>query len=587
MYLKLNFNGNVSWGDVFNIMRYVLINNVTTISAIKSAISSINSTPLSLINESTSEIYRDVSPGVGYNKPLGIWGYNWPIGSSIITTPEIVIKRKVSTYEGGDTEGDYYIRVRFDGNHLYTGCYRSINGTLIAGVNGTNSIFNYADGEESISGFNMSAGLTSLFWYITPTSMMISGKGPTGSYTSTGWISPSGTRIGNQAWLASQSIMTLQNANYVIADGSRIYFQPPVVSTNTSSGAISTATGTYYYARNGVSNTFSVATNLYNLHTASYITNVASATNNDIIVEGLMPHNPSTNTVSIPPVSSTFTLSVPASIQLAGSYIINTTAITGVVVGQTVSLSGYISSGTIVIGIFATGIIISQPIVTNIPAGATLTFTRVNVAAQAHFGPSFISEFKPYDATAITSNDYIPVMYSVGYIQNTIGAGSQRCWYGMNSQDFMYADPYHCSKAYKILSIKAPTPNLTGTWTTTPSAEVYIGTDLRTIERAPLGDEFYSTTTTDRTLGAALVDRPGYKFPDENLQPSYGLFPLTWSGSHYNTAGGKLTPELSGFMLFNGKYDPDDYFTYSGNLYALWPLADGHHRNIGIAVPKK
>lgn len=590
MYLKLNFNNTVSWSDVFNIMRFVLKNNVTTINAITIE-TSIAAVTRGYINEANSEIYRTVSPGIGYGAPNGIWGYNWPLGTTT-TTPEIVIKRKVSTYTGSDTEGDYYIRLRFDSNHLYTGCYRETNG-LSAGEAGINSTFSYANGEESISGYNMSAGLTSLFWYITPTSMMIGGKGPTGSYTSTGWITPAGTRIANQPWTTSSLSMSLQSAHSVIADGARIYFQPPTSGgTSSAPGAISTTAGSYYYARNAASPTFSVAqatasqNGLANLHTGTYIGNVASNTFNDIIVEGLLPHNNDTNTVGVPPIYST---SGPFNgAGTISTYTISVTSASGIAVGQSISpVTNVISSGTIVTGINGTSITISQPLLSTITA-QPLTFIKINVAAQAHFGPSFVSEFKPYDANAIVSNDYVPVMYSVGYIRNAANTGSQRAWYGMNSQDFLYADPYHTSNAYKVLSIQTPTPNLTGTWTTTLTVPVYIGTDLRTIERAPLGDSNVGTNVvTDRTLGAALVDQPGYKFPDENLQPSYGLFPLVWSASNYNIAGGKLTQELAGFMLFNGKYDPDDYFTYSGTSHALWPLADGNHRNIGIAVPKK
>jgi len=44
-------------------------------------------------------------------------------------------------------------------------------------------------------------------------------------------------------------------------------------------------------------------------------------------------------------------------------------------------------------------------------------------------------------------------------------------------------------------------------------------------------------------------------------------------------------------MLYNGDYYPDDYFSYapsggSSNTYAIWPLADGYTRRLGLAVPK-
>jgi hypothetical protein len=512
MYIKLNFTNTVAWKDVFNMLRIILSNNINSISDFtgnsdlnNSTI--IDSTTRGYLDATNSEIFRTVSPGVGYGSPTVAWTYNWaektnPAAYTTYTNgPEIVIQRTVSTYVpigGSDTNGKYYIRFRWDNttNNFTLGTYKN-SSTITAQVTGTGSTSpTLSTGEDRILGYNM-IGVTSFFMYMTPYSVLVGGRGPIGSNSVTqGWLTTANRKVATAVTLTAA---TTQSSGVLttVPDGSRISFS-------------AYNPGTYYYYRNvNTSTSWSFADSLYKLHTGNYVTPTAVST--DIYVDGYLPHNPYAN---------------------------NPTA--------------------------------------------------------AHFGPGFVSEFTPYDATAICSNNYLPIMYSGGYYnQFNYYIASQylyapKAWYGISAQDFLWADSYHVKESYKLLSIQIPTPTLTNSWSISTSAPVYIGTDLRTIERAPLGDAYYGTNlTTDRTLSPALVDQPGYKFPDANGNPSYGLFPLTWSNSSYNSAGGKLSPAPAGSMLFNGDYTgPDDYFTYSGTTYALWPMADGYTRRLGIAVPK-
>lgn len=233
---------------------------------------------------------------------------------------------------------------------------------------------------------------------------------------------------------------------------------------------------------------------------------------------------------------------------------------------------------------------------------------------QAHFGPAFISEYVPYDASNVVANGHFPILYNGGYTYHGIVpgtstlstanlSGSPKSWFGMAAQDFLWGDANIISNSYKVLYLMKATPTTTGTFTgTVANAPVYIGTDARTIERAPLGDYNMGTLTasgtptttmptsnplaSDRPIATVLSDQPAVKFPDSSRNASFGLFPLVWSNSSYNMAGGKLTPDKAGFMLFNGDYNPDDYFTFNTTNYAIWPMADGFTRRIGIAVPK-
>jgi hypothetical protein len=496
------------------------------------------------LDATNSEIYRTVSPGTGYGTSGVSWTYNWQstvngspiVGSTTNATPsyngfngpEIVFQRTVSSYSptsGSDVSGKYYIRLRYDstnttdavnGPGFYVGTYATGTGLGSASITG-----NYvpsptlSNGEDRQQGYNIGS-VTSFFLYMTPTSFLVGGKGPTTSPVSTpqGWITSVTRRVTNYGWTTNSSVQgNLINSYQYWGDGTKIRFD---TATNANPGQLNITTGTPYYVRqlNSVTN-FSIGAYLFNAHTGGtvptaganpYITASVTSGTNDILIDSLPPHN-----------------------------------------------------------------------------------VTVSNTTNAHFGPAFVSEFTPYDPQALTSNGYIPVMYSGGYYQhNGTGAGGlAKSWYGVSAQDFLWADPYHVSQAYKVLSIKSSTPNLSNNWPTIPKAPVYIGTDQRTIERAPLGDSYTDTANRyGRPLTPALSDLPGYKFPDANLNPSYGLFPLVWSASQYATAGGKLSTTLAGFMLFNGDYQPDDYFDYSGTRYSLWPLADGHLRRLGLAVPK-
>jgi len=587
MYIKLNYNDNVQWKDVFNTLRIVLKNNVTGISDLTTfgtAIytdytTNIDVSTRNLLDTTNSEIYRNTAPGVGYttgtNSP---WSWNWSESTTGTVTyaanfqvgPEIVIQRSLST----NSDKKYYIRLRHDGTNFTMGCF-STGPSDFSTSNGANKSTNLLNGEDRIVGYNMSS-LTSFFCYITPTSIIVSGKGPTTStgFSTTGWLTTASRPVTTTPGTGATS--TYANISSIAPDGSRISFSS--ISTGTE---ISTTAGTYYYLRTlGNGNSYSISSNLYNLHTGTYISRTASQTVT-MNIDGYLPHNPNAS---------------------------NSTA--------------------------------------------------------AHFGPAFISEYTPYDATAIGTNNYIPVMYTGGYtFHSTSGAGSPKSWYGISAQDFLWAEPYHTSQGYKLLSIQYPTPTTNNTWAVSQYVPCYIGNDFRTIERAPLGDAnygyitvsgtisgstltftspnlsnsfgstpvttsgawngwsisanvslnlptglyitggsgtswtlnasvgtytgiFYITRPQDVPLTPALSDQPAYKFSDSSTNGSYGLFPLVWSLSQYNTAGGKLNPALAGFMLYNGEYYPDDYFTTGGTTYALWPLADGFTRRLGIAVPK-
>jgi hypothetical protein len=518
MYIKLNFTNTVAWKDVFNMVRIILSNNITSANDLKnnsdfSNNSIIDANTNGYYDVSNSEIVRTDSPGVGYGAATGTygvyWTYNWAgsTNPAVYTTytsgPEIVIQRTVSTYVpsgNSDTNGKYYIRLRYDGSNFTLGTYKSAagmgSGAQVSGNGSTSPTL--STGEDRIIGYGMT-GVTSFFMYMTPYSILVGGRGPIGTNSVTqGWLMTANRTVSSVS-IAASTTQTLAGISRYIPDGSLISF-------STTAGGINSSL--YYYFRNIGVNTWSFATDLYSLHTGSYVS-VSAGSTQDIKVYSYLPHN-----------------------------------------------------------------------------------INANNPSAAHFGPAFVSEFTPYDATAICSNNYLPVIYSGGYTNHFIyNSGvitvAPKSWYGISAQDFLFADPYHVRESYKLLSIQIPTPTLTNSWTVNTSAPVYIGTDLRTIERAPLGDSNTGTAVTDRSLSAVLLDQPGYKFPDASGNPSFGLFPLTWSNSSYNSAGGKLSPALAGFMLFNGDYSPDDYFTYSGTTYALWPMADGYTRRLGIAVPKR
>ena len=599
MYVKLNYNNDVLWKDVLNTLRIILKFNITSIADLTSNASAkaeyetnVDSTTrgfLDISGTTTSEIYRTTAPGVGYtagtNSP---WSWNWllstatPVYNTYTSGPEMVFQRQLST----NSAIKYYVRLRYDGTNFTLGCYSSGPSDYSTGASRSPLLSN---GEDRIIGYNMS-GITSFFFYMTPTSIMISGKGPTGTagYSSTGWLTTA-TRSVTGLTTAASATSSYSTIASVASDGSRISFSAGDTS-------VSTAGGTYYYLRTISNGTYSIAPSLYNLHTGNYIIRAAASASVSMNIDGYLPHNPNAS---------------------------NQTA--------------------------------------------------------AHFGPAFVSEYTPYDATAISTNSYIPVMYSGGYTyHSTVGYGTPKSWFGMSAQDFLWADPYHTSQGYKLLSIQYPTPTTNvgspQAWTIAPSVPCYIGNDFRTIERGPMGDAnygyatvngtfgptagiltsastpvgptgtggnfntiggtlqsitagvsissgptlgflnsygsvstvtsqnsltfnfafpsgaglqtYYLTRATDVPLTPALSDQPGFKFADSSTNGSYGLFPLVWSLSQYNTAGGKLSPTLSGFMLYNGEYYPDDYFTTGGTTYALWPMADGFTRRLGIAVPK-
>lgn len=546
----------------------------------------------------TSEIVRTISPGVGYGSPSIGWTYNWagstnsPTYSGNYTAgPEMVFERNVSTYSptsGSDTAGKYYIRLRYDNtsststvqflgslyastlggvltvasftngvgsinigqaivtgtagsgnatitgsfivvgtwgtsgnqwavsgntsinvsgimnavnsseNGFYVGTYKTASSWTSASTIGTASnSYVLTNGEDRLQGFGMST-ITSFFLYITPTSFLVGGKGPTGSLTTQGWIT-SLPRTVSLTWpTSSTTSIVLANSYTLWGDGTKIRFDNPSSGTSQPNITVNLP----YYIRNISTSSFAFNTSLLGVHTKTYVASAAGTYSNNILIDTLVPHN---------------------------------------------------------------------PVVSN--------------SSSAQFGPAFVSEFKPYDPQALTWNGYIPVMYSGGVYQHT-STTCTRSHYGINSQDFLWAEPSITSQAYKVLGVVSSTPTLQNTWSQSYKVPVYIGTDLRTIERGPLGEQWYSSSYNIKTLGPALTDQPFYKFPDANLNPSFGLFPLVWSASQYYTAGGKLTPEIAGFMLFNGDYQPDDYFTYQGTTYSLWPLADGFLRRLGLAVPK-
>lgn len=543
MYIKLNFTNNMPFKDIFNIVRIILSNNVNSVNDLINSADFNNSTIIEysnriLLDTATSEIYRTSPPGLGYNTTVP-WTWNWRslVGSPAVSVsgstigtpiyegqnslgPELIFERTISTYvptTSIDKLGKYYIRLKHDGSHLYLGAWSSITGsspfstTVPPSSQGSASgqlaaTYTYSNGSDNIIGYGMTSA-TSFFMFINQYSIMIGGKGPSGSKTDSGWIMTQNKSFSGLSTTAAQT-STLTNVSALIADGSKISFTGVGndTSVNTSS--------TYYLRTSTTANLYSInaaptatVNGLYQLHTGQYLSRIASTANVNMVVEGYEPHNVYSNTVN-------------------------------------------------------------------------------STASRAHFGPAFVSEYTPYDSTAIVSNGYVPVIYNGGYYSASATGGSAKAWYGMSAQDFFYGDAYHTSQSYKILSILKPTPNSTGIWTTQFNAGVYIGTDQRTLERAPLGDQNLGTATTDRSLSPVLWDQTLYKFPDANGNSTFGLFPLVWSNSSYNTAGGKLTPNLAGFMLFNGDYNPDDYFTYNTTTYALWPMADGFTRRLGIAVPK-
>jgi hypothetical protein len=605
MYVKLNFKTNVTWTTVFKLVRIILANNITSVNDLITNASVTNNQNVdpnfltTQFDSTTSEIFRTTSPGVGYgSNGTVVFTYNWTEGSlnptyttfsNTGTGPEIVIERSVSTYSptsGTDYNGKYYVRLRFDtttntdtstgtgsvgtpstatANNLYLGCFRTLTRTNITasdtGQAATSPVL--TNGDDRIIGYNMASGCTSFFMFISATSILIGGKGPTGSTLSQGWITNTipQTLTAQTISAGTNQALSAGNTSTYFGDGTRVRFDQ-----NTSN--LSSNPTSYYLRSLSSAIGYSIAADLYSAHTGSYVTSTAGTAT--ILIDSLPPHN-----------------------------------------------------------------------------------KLVNNSTNAHFGPAFVSEYVPYDPFAICSNEYVPVMYTGGYTLTTSTStwGNSKIHYGISAQDFLWGEPVGLQYSYRLLSIRAPTPNIDSNWVPVRSASAYIGTDFRTIERAPLGDSFSGTSNavitgsitattltvssvtsgtvaigqyisgngiapgtsitagsgtswtvsisqnvsstqitcslpTARAVAPALVDQTGYKFPDATLQPSYGLFPLVWSASIYNTAGGKFTPNLAGFMLYNGDYSPDDYFNYNNINYALWPMADGHLRKLGLAVPK-
>jgi hypothetical protein len=415
-------------------------------------------------------------------------------------------------------------------------------------------------------------------------------------------------------------------------------------------------------------------------HSAANTTNVTQTS-----VDGYWPHNPNSDAVSLyngqahfgpafvteyTPFDAVSTVSnnnIPilfnggyyqAWDQLTSAVVTDVTVITVLPNASTVSTANTVltaPSNTIQISSVTLGY-------TDITVGMIVLNGTGNSSLPSGTTVTAVSGIGSGTYTITLSNFMTSSVNKVSFNYSTVPSpfrGATKAWFGMAAQDFLWADPNHVSPSYRVLNLRKSTPNLSGSWSQdTLYAPVYIGTDLRTIERAPLGDintgtvsifnasisgtsltyssgtipaigqmiysntttiapntyivsgtspnfvvsvsqtvtssAMYSTAnlTTDRPLAAALSDQPGYKFPDSGKTAAYGLFPLVWSNSSYNMAGGKLTPAgLAGFMLYNGDYYPDDYFSYapsggSSNTYAIWPLADGYTRRLGLAVPK-
>jgi len=591
MYIKLNYNNDVQWKDVLNTLRIILTYNITSIADLTTNTvakneyeTNVDSTARSYLDISgttTSEIYRTTAPGVGYttgtNSP---WSWNWalstatPVYSGTFQNPEMVFQRQLST----NSAIKYYVRLRYDGTNFTLGCFA--NGPSDFSTRASFSPL-LSNGEDRIIGYNMTS-ITSFFFYMTPTSIMISGKGPTGNtgYSTTGWLTTA-TRPLTGLTTSASTVSSSTNIASVAPDGSRISFSSIGLDTS-----VSTAAGTYYYLRTVGNATlgynYSIASNLYNLHTGNYITRVAAAGTVSMNIDGYLPHNPNASN--------------------------QTTAHFG---------PAFVSEYT---PYDATAIGTNNYIPVMYSGGYTYHNSVGYGSPKSWFGMS-AQDFLWADAYH-TAQGY--KLLSIQYPTPTTNVGSPTAWTVASGvpcyigNDFRTIERAPLGDAnYGYITITGTILNNQLTVTTTsnsfgspptittgmaitaaPSVGLPLGTSILSGSTSPwtlnqnLGTSisgtqtFYLTRATDIPLTPALSDQPAFKFADSNTNGSYGLFPLVWSLSQYNTAGGKLSPALAGFMLYNGEYYPDDYFTTGGTTYALWPMADGFTRRLGIAVPK-
>jgi hypothetical protein len=731
--ISKNITGNISSGTV------VFSYDTTSILGSSGTGTIYNTTEKGYLDTTgtNSEIYRTTSaygnagvlPGVGAGFDSVPWCYYSPNNSF----QDLVFRR---TIKDSSPAAYYYVRLRFDGLNLNLTPFKTANtnDTWITSPNATGVYFNTspsltngpATGENCI-GYNMTAaytgsslpigsgvvgGATSFFMHITPNSILIGGKGPTGSagYSSTGWMTtpanrtigvtlqngstlisyaPSSTVIPSYLTPANTTTTTPSSTGYtgtvaasgvnnwsplgwngatgssIALTGINTQASPTTlvgwqVTSNNSvplnnfatifkvdnvSGSAGAYSATIYLiGGTGVFNTSSQITSFAATTAAGAPVNVSSlkVDGNAALVAGnqlTFSHPPNrdvstvltdgsrcfftsaniTGTTGFNPTIGTNnfcyarTATTLNSLQLAVITTANSTNLIGYALNSTI-LTGELGlsalrTGKLIYG--ATSTVTGTP---TMQVDGYYPHNPYNDAVSlyqgaAHFGPAFVSEYTPYDATSTVANNNYNVIFNGGYQFHQPSVGNPKAWYGMASQDFLWGDAYFISQSYKILNIRKPTPNVQQSYSTdTPYAPVYIGTDARTIERAPLGDWNVGTNTgavgaapypvyntqagTDRTLAPALVDLPNYKFPDASKNPSYGLFPIVWSNSSYNMAGGKITTDRAGFMLFNGDYTgPDDYFNYTPpngtpTTYAIWPMADGYSRRLGIAVPK-
>jgi len=811
------------------------------------------STDRANFDPTNSDIVRTTAPGMGYGYDSVPWCYYYTNATGTPTsTPnssnyqDIVFQRSVSS----NTSTKYYVRMKFDGLHLHLTPFRTavntdtwLDPTRVTAVGSyfnTNTTPSLTNGGlvENCIGYNMS-GATSFFMYLTPTSMLVGGKGPTGSGIDRGWLTtanrPLNVTFSNTGTAYNPANNPSLSPSLLTASGNiptAVAYTTNATATTwtpTTTGS-STTPGTILGWQGSTGTVITVATNA-----GGETRNLAGwAVTGTGIPPNMFVHSNTTtsttgNTITIYLMGGSYSNAggLPSFSLAAGQTVTFTHPANSILhaapEGSRFSITPYtpssgstnLSSGVSYYArpLGALTLNIAEPVITgqqvarsgatpsnitfgvqglsalrtgNYLIGNTLTNTTATTmsvdgywphnpnsdaaslySGQAHFGPAFVSEYTPFDASATVLNNNIPILFNGGYYQawdqavsatllnvtvvtllpngstistaNTVLAtqtntiqissvalgytdisagmlvlngtsntgipsgttvtaisgigtgtytitlsnfittsvnsvtfnygtavnpfrGAAKAWFGMSAQDFLWGDANHVSSSYRVLNLRKTTPNLSGSWSQdTLYAPVYIGTDLRTIERAPLGDintgavsvfngyisgttltvtsgttpaigqmiysntvtiapntyivsgtgpftvsvsqtigssgspvGMYSTAnnTTDRTLAAALTDQPGYKFPDSSRTAAYGLFPLVWSNSSYNMAGGKLSPVgQAGFMIYNGDYYPDDYFVYtpsggSSATYAIWPLADGYSRRLGLAVPK-
>ena len=738
--LSKNITGNISSGTV--VFSSTNLNDLISTSnlGILGATTAYNATERGYLDTTNSEIYRTTSaagnagvlPGVGAGFDSVPWCYYSPSNNF----QDLVFRR---TIKDSNPAAYYYVRLRFDGLNLNLTPFKTANtnDTWITTPNATGVSFNTspsltngpATGENCI-GYNMTAaytgsslpigsgvvgGATSFFMHITPYSILIGGKGPTGSagYSTTGWMTtPANRTIGVTLVNASTSI-NYTPANTVLPS----YLTPANTTTTTPSSSTYTgivaASGVgnwsplgwngaqgssialtnittqaspttlvgwqvnsnnsvllnnfatifkvdnvggvagaysatiYLIGGTGVFNTSSQITAFAATTAAGAPVNVSSlkadgtaavvATNiltfshppnrdvSAVLADGSRCFFTSSNNTGVTGFNATIglnnycytrTATSLNTLQLAVSFNAGSTNLIGYTNAATAITTGELGLSALRTNKLIWGTSTTPPS-SSMQIDGYYPHNPYNDAVSlyqgaAHFGPAFVSEYTPYDATSTVANNNYNVIFNGGYQYHQPSLGNPKAWYGMAAQDFLWGDAYTTSQSYKVLNIRKPTPNVQQLYSTdTPYAPVFIGTDARTIERAPLGDwnvgsnsgsvgtapyPVYANPTggagSDRTLAPALIDLPNYKFPDASKNPSYGLFPLVWSNSSYNMAGGKITIDRAGFMLFNGDYTgPDDYFQYTpalGSLttYAIWPMADGYSRRLGIAVPK-